>query len=194
MVNKQRSTELSQASTVKHKSWIKQQDTASITHFYIDYASGLYKYLKKILGAGPPDPEDVLHQVFEQVSQKVKISSVITPNAFLRRVAQNIISDELRKSIVQEKHKSNIATFVYGESSEKNNPETMYCAQEKLRIVTKALDQMPVKRRTVFIKCRVDGQSVTEVAQQLGYARPTISGELAKAMSDINKALLSGKN
>lgn len=159
-----------------------------IDELYSRHASNLLGYLRKLVGSGPPDPQDVVHASFEKLASIDCPESIENPHAFLWRTAQNILSSEKRSASVRARHSVNVADVFYSDSGSGAGPERVLLAYKELSAVVAALECMPTQRRTVFLMSRVDGLSLTEIAKRLGISRPAVSKRLLLALKELRRA------
>lgn len=160
-----------------------------LDQLYAEHRDTLYRYLAKVLGSGPPEPEDIVQASFERIAARTDLSEIDDPAAFLRRTARNLISDELRKKAVAAKHEPAIEGLYSEAKSDALGPERVYLGRSELSAVVDALRSMRKKRRDVLLGTRIDGLSVAEVARNMGLARSTASKHLARALEELDSAM-----
>lgn len=160
-----------------------------INELYQRHAGNLLGYIRKLVGRGPPDPQDVVHASFEKLASLEFPDRVENPHAFLWRIAQNILSSEARSAAVRSRHAINVIDVFYSDSGDGVDPERVLLAHTELSAIVAALESMPEKRRTVFLMSRVDGLSLVEISQRLGISRPAVSKRLLLALQDLRKAV-----
>lgn len=56
-------------------------------------------------------------------------------------------------------------------------------------IITKAIEQLPPRCREIFVKCKIDGKSHDEVAEELGITVNTIESQMTIALKRLRIAL-----
>ncbi|GAB1449970.1 RNA polymerase sigma-70 factor [Draconibacterium sp.] len=63
---------------------------------------------------------------------------------------------------------------------------------EEMLVVSlqKAVDELPEKRRTVFLKCKIEGRKQAEVAAELGISIKMVEKHIAKAKKIIHEKLV----
>lgn len=65
-----------------------------IDDLYKRHAANLLGYVRKSVGSGPPDPEDIVHASFEKLVSLHNPERIENPHAFLWRTAKNILSSD----------------------------------------------------------------------------------------------------
>ena len=175
----------------RHRESEKEFDTedSTLERLYARQASNLRDYLRKLVGSGPPDPDDVVQAAFERIATKKNFSDIKNPSAFLWRTAQNIVTSEFRSATVREKHRENIQDVFYATKSDDCDPERVLIARVEVSSIFEVLKTMKPKRRDALLMSRVDGLSVSEIARRLGLARSTVSKRLALAMMELDAAV-----
>ncbi|MEM6484241.1 MAG: RNA polymerase sigma factor [Pseudomonadota bacterium] len=165
------------------------EDKRLLEDLYRQYANELRRYLGKILGSGPPDPDDICHEAFRRLAEAKNLREIKSLNGFLWRTAQNAIVSEQRRAAVRLKHTLNVEHTFYPEKGDGFSPERVLLARSELVAIQGALETMDAKRREVLIMSRFDGLSLAEIARRLGVARATVSKRLAQAMLELDAAV-----
>ena len=160
----------------------------TIESLYARHADNLRGYLRKLVGAGPPDPDDVVQAAFEKLANVKNPGQIKSPHAFLWRTAQNIVSSEFRSASVRERHAGNVTDVFYSEKSDSLDPERVLLATKELSAVMSAVESMPPARRTVLLMSRVEGLSLTEISERLGISRSAVYKRLSVAMTELHTA------
>ncbi|MEM8493655.1 MAG: sigma-70 family RNA polymerase sigma factor [Pseudomonadota bacterium] len=164
--------------------------TVAVAALYRDHARGLVSSVRKAFGAGPPDPEDVAQQAFQQLIERGDLSSIHNLKAFLWRIARNIVLGDKRSDQIRTKYDYEVEQLYFALGHDEITPERITMAKEQLSRVAEALRAMPEKRRRAVILHRVDGLSVTEVGHQLGISRQNASKHLVNGLADLNVMFL----
>ena len=164
-------------------------DKRLLEDLYRQYSEELRRYLSKILGSGPPDPEDICQEAFRRLAETKNLHKINSLNAFLWRTAQNAIVSEQRKSSVRTKHALSVEQIFYPEKGDGLSPERVLLARSELSVISDVLANMEEKRREVLIMSRFDGLSLADIARRLGVARPTVSKRLSQAMLELDAAV-----
>ena len=168
-------------------SGVKRRD--AIASLYARHAESLLTYLKRLVGTGPPDPEDVLQEAFTKIAKAENFDQIKAPHAFLWRTAQNIITNEYRSTAVRERHVDNVADVFYSKTGDVSDPQHVLVARGDAESVLNALEQMDPRRREVVLMNRVDGMTLTEIARRLNVSRSAVSKRLSRAMVELYDAV-----
>ena len=149
----------------------------------------LVNYLKKTLGGGPPDPEDVAQAAFVKLAERGNLSRIRNLSAFLWRTAQNIVTSDFRAAAVRRARAKDIAEIFVQSAADGLDAERVLMAKDELDVVFAVLKAMPAKRRKILLMSRLEGHSNAEIARRLGLARSTVSEHLARAMLELDAAM-----
>lgn len=161
---------------------------ATIEDLYIRHAENLRGYLRRLVGSGPPDPDDVVQAAFEKIATVGNLDRVKSPHAFLWRTAQNIVTSAYRHKSVRDRHEESVSDVFYSEKSDTLDPERVLLARKELSEVIRAVELMPPARRSVLLMSRVEGLSITEISERLGISRSAVHKRLSVAMTELHAA------
>ena len=145
--------------------------------------------LRRLFGAGPPDPEDVVQQAFQKLVERSDLSDIRDPEAFLWRTARNLVINEKRAQNTRSKRDFEIEHLFFPDRGVALSPERVTSAREQLALINETLGKMPVTRRRAFLLHRVQGLSLTETARRLHLSRSAITKHVYRAAADIDLAL-----
>ena len=151
------------------------------------YQTPLFAYLRRMLGA-PSDAEDVFQETFLRVynhRRRFRASAPFRP--WLYRIATNLCKDRLRYrrrhpaiSLETPQHADERAV---GErlADQTSSPELAARRNELALRLQAAIDDLPVKQRTVFLLARYDGMPYEEIARVLRIPLGTVKSRMNTA-------------
>lgn len=166
------------------------QDRARfMTHLFRQHYGELVGRLRKIHGAGPPDPEDVAQAAFSKLAALPDLGRIRSPRAFLFRTAINLginSSDKLRRgrNFVKSQMDGNFSPDV-----EEISPETVLMGKQDLERVARAIRQLSPKQKEILLRSRFRGQTYAEIRQATGWSEADISRQLTKVMALLQSGL-----
>lgn len=142
------------------------------------------------------DAEDILQDVWMQLSNLSDIGDLENVSAWLYEVARNKITDRSRK-------KSNLSLeeFVYEEEDggfnfkeillldDTGNPELAFFKEQFWKEFETALDELPENQREVFILNEMDDLTLREIAEQKGENLKTIISRKGYAVKHLRNKL-----
>ena len=144
------------------------------------------------------DAEDILQEVWYQLSNLTNIDAIDNTSAWLYSVSRNKITDFYRK-----KKTDNLEDYAYENeegdflvknallSDDSNDPELAMFKElfwDELRL---ALDELPENQRHVFIQNEMEDKTLQEIADESGEKLKTIISRKGYAVKHLRKKLFS---
>ena len=144
------------------------------------------------------DAEDILQEVWYQLSNLTNIDALENTGAWLYSVSRNKITDFYRK-----KKTDNLEDYAYENeegdfliknallSDDSNDPELAMFKElfwDELRL---ALDELPENQRYVFIQNEMEDKTLQEIADESGENLKTIISRKGYAVKHLRKKLFS---
>ncbi|MEM0912450.1 MAG: sigma-70 family RNA polymerase sigma factor [Pseudomonadota bacterium] len=160
--------------------------TPQVESLYKSYAKNLSAALRKMYGDGPPDPDDVSQQAFQQVIEKVDVSTIKNLKAFMWRTARNLMHDSLKSQHSRSKYDFEVEHLYFSQKGSHSSPETVILAREQLRAINEVLKKMPDKKRRAIMLYRMEGITHKEIARRLKISRPMVTKYIASAHAEIS--------
>ena len=142
------------------------------------------------------DAEDILQDVWYQLSNLSNIHELENIGAWLYRVARNRVTDKYRK-----KSTESLEDYIYenedGEFNFKeilllddsNNPELSYFKDLFWKELMDALDELPQKQKDVFILHEIEDVKLQDIADQTGENIKTIISRKGYAVKHLHTRL-----
>ena len=142
------------------------------------------------------DAEDILQEVWYQLSNLTNIDAIENTSAWLYSVSRNKITDFYRK-----KKTDNLEDYAYENeegdfliknallSDDSNDPELAMFKElfwDELRL---ALDELPENQRHVFIQNEMEDKTLQEIADETGENLKTIISRKGYAVKHLRKKL-----
>lgn len=116
-------------------------------------------------------------------------SAIESPRALLFRVARNLCIDEARRRKVAQEWVRSQA--VLGTPHAAPSGEYLLAQQRVLRRVVQTLEQLPPRRREVFLLFRAYGHSRVEIAQRLRITEMAVAKHVLRATLDCSRVFAS---
>ena len=144
------------------------------------------------------DAEDILQEVWYQLSNLTNIDAIENTSAWLYSVSRNKITDFYHK-----KKTDNLEDYAYENeegdfliknallSDDSNDPELAMFKElfwDELRL---ALDELPENQRHVFIQNEMEDKTLQEIADESGENLKTIISRKGYAVKHLRKKLFS---
>lgn len=131
--------------------------------------------------------EDLLQELFIKVwHNREEIDPERSFNAYLYRIASNLVMDSFRKLARDQKLETQIratTSEVYSYIEEK------IFEKEELALLQLNIDKLPPQRKLVFTMCKIEGKSYKEVSELMGISVNTVNDHVKKANSFLKSQL-----
>jgi RNA polymerase sigma-70 factor (ECF subfamily) len=131
------------------------------------------------------DSEDIVQETYLRLYDYRRTRTVADVGAFCFAVARNLIADHLRR-----RH----AHPTTAEPSEEivcpaPRADEILAYRERVEVLRQALRAMPAMRREVFLRRRLDEQSVETISAALDISRWAVEKHVSRALVDLRRAL-----
>tara|TARA_R110002050_G_scaffold20348_1_gene57663 strand:- start:52253 stop:52828 length:576 start_codon:yes stop_codon:yes gene_type:complete len=172
-----------------------EKKSRSITKTVKQFGDKLLGFVRQKVNS-EEDVEDILQDVWYQLTRLNDVEELENIGAWLYRVARNKIVDGYRK-----KSTESLEDFEYqneeGEVSFKdilllddsNNPEDAFFKELFWEELNKALQELPIKQREVFELNEIEGYTLQEIADKRGENIKTIISRKGYAVKHLNNKL-----
>lgn len=156
---------------------VQQGDQGAFGLLVQRYQNRIYSMALKMLHQ-QHDAEDACQQAFLQIWQK---RGLYNPkwrfNTWLYRIVANVCFDEYRRC----QRRQLTPDSLPAPSSAPPSPAQAYEQQERCRILSEALQYVPVEARLLLILCYMEGLSYAEAASIRGISVHTVKSQLRRA-------------
>jgi RNA polymerase sigma-70 factor (ECF subfamily) len=159
----------------------RARDEAAWKELYDANFDFVYRVARR-LGTPAGEAEDVVHDVFMIVYDKLDSFQEGRLTTWLYRIAANVVSDRHRKRRVREAFAS--LKFWIGATPEPG-PERIAEQRSASRAVDRVLARMAPKKREVFALFELEGLSGEEIAERLGCKVNTVWTRLHHARKEF---------
>lgn len=155
----------------------------------MEYRQELCGYIVSRFDVDASEAEDIVQSVFARFAEMESVQQVENSRAFLYKACINLAIDMRRRDKVRQGY---VESMVGGEGMEEPTsigPERQAESSQRLGILSRALWNMPGKRRKLLLMSRFDGLSFAEIARQVGLSEAAVRKHIAKALADCQRAL-----
>lgn len=159
---------------------------------YDRYFGQLVAGLRANYGSGPPDPDDIAQRTFEKLSARGGLDGIEDPEGYAWIAARNLMMTELRALTVRSSHIGDAEKSVAAFECDEFDPERVLIARDELDLVMRTLQEMPERRRNIFLAKRVEGMTAEAAGREYGVSRTAAIRHIAIATAAISEAL--GRN
>jgi RNA polymerase sigma-70 factor (family 1) len=151
---------------------------------YKEYSSRLYCFALGYLKS-EAEAEELVQEVFTRIWEKrTELKEELSFKSFLFTIAFNIIRKHFRtKAYLSEYFKTRAGDDLDMQTSQKTTFDSLY------QYVTELVDQLPERRKEIFIKSRLEGHSIREIAEDMKISHKTVENQLTDALKFIRTNL-----
>jgi RNA polymerase sigma factor (sigma-70 family) len=160
---------------------------AELARLYRRYRDTVHRYVRRQVGKGPPDPDDVVQAAFERLATVKNSETVENPEAFLVSCARNYVIDQRRRVAVRlayARQEGETSSDVY----EQDAPLVLV-AEQRWAAVEKAILQLDERSQRMLICNRIHGLSCAEIARRERCSPTLVKSLIARALLKCQQAL-----
>ncbi len=175
------------------KELVASLQRGSLTAFeslFESYSQKLYRfsfsYLKSEI-----DAEDIVQEIFLKLwENKSSIKTGTSFQSYLFTIASNAIRKNFKKNARIKKFQVDLF-----ESLAIENPalEEQPNFEELLSKLDLLIEQMPIRRKEIFLKRKKEGKSVRDIASEMEISDKTVENQITEAMNYLRKSFSGDK-
>jgi RNA polymerase sigma-70 factor (ECF subfamily) len=135
----------------------------------------------------PDDAHDLVQDVFFRLARLRGTGHVLErPQAYLRRIASNLLKDRAKSAARQ-----SIALHVVADEERLAGPDQqgLLESRDMLRRLEAAMMRLRPRTREVFMAHRVEGLTYAEIAEQTGLSVKGVEKQMSKALVQLDRLL-----
>jgi RNA polymerase sigma-70 factor (ECF subfamily) len=131
------------------------------------------------------EAEELVQEVFTKIWEKrADLKKELSFKSFLFTIAFNIIRKHFRtKAHLFEYFKTGFFSEPDMQTSQKITYDSLY------QYITELVNQLPERRKEIFLKSRFEGLSIKEIAEKLKISHKTVENQLTDALKFIRTNL-----
>ena len=170
-----------------------RQDVTALLASFRDNYRDLLRFLTRRTGDAERAADLAQDTYLKLAALSPASGEIRNPRAYVYRVAGNLAIDTLRRD-------GRIAAdFTILEAGDvvadpTPSPETRVIAQQRLRLLEAALDELPTKPRLALLLNRVEGRTFAEIASRLAVSESMVAKYIAHALRHCRDRLARGDN
>ncbi len=155
------------------------------------YGTNLFGFIRGRVGS-QEEAEDILQDVWYQLSRIIDLEEIENISAWLYRVARNRITDRFRKkepillSGNDDESLSDLFELLTGDAE---TPEEFFFKELFWQELQLALDELPQKQRDTFVWNELEDQTLQEIADRTGEKLKTVISRKRYAVQHLRNRL-----
>lgn len=163
---------------------LKQDDTHALSRLYYNHVKQLQYFILKA-AKSPFLVEDIVHDTFVKIWEN---RDNIDPNQPFKPYLYTIAKRHLINLLKRARHESSIMEEIKKYALEtENSTELLLDYSESNFIFKEAVKCLPERCREVFVRCRMQGLTYKQAADELGIAESTVNNQMVKALKSIRE-------
>ena len=145
-----------------------------------EYSGRLYRFINGYLKSDT-EAEEMIQDIFTKIWEKRKdLREELSLKSYLFTIAFNMVRKYFRnQAVISEYLHSGIGEELDLHTSGEISYNSLY------NFVTELVEQLPERRRLVFVKSRFEGKSIKEIADELKISHKTVENQLTDALKFI---------
>ena len=137
------------------------------------------------------EAEDLTQEVFVRIIASATFEEIERADAFIFKVASNLLRDRNRKILRQKSHHSlpmdeAVIDEIAEQFVEERGPERVLLGRERLSDVLGALGELGERTRNIFILFRLEGMKQKDIAALYGISASTVEKHVMKAVMHLS--------
>jgi len=158
----------------------------AIVRLYRDHHAHVRAFAQRLIGDGAL-AEDLVHEVFLELPRALaRFRGECSLRSYLVSIAARRAHRLIRSAARRRAMETRLAREPAGSPS---RPDTQAENLELARLLTRALDELPVDQRVAFVLCEVEERTSTEVGTMLGEKDATIRARVFLAKKKLREAM-----
>ena len=165
---------------------LKKSDIFAFNEIYRRYSQKVYNFTVKHI-SNTADIEDTVQEVFITIwNHRAYLDENQSFNGYIFTITLNLIRKFYRSEIKNRKLAENLLFSERSYSDITNNTINFKSINE---LVQQLINQLPPKRKEVYILSRINGLRNDEIAQKMNISKKTVENHLNLALKELRKNL-----
>lgn len=163
---------------------VSRGDKKAFSAIYNHFEPRLFTFVLKMTKSRVT-AEEIIQELFIKIwANRTKLTNVDNPGAYIYTMATNATFNYLKKEArgvaMTEQLKRDTATC-------QNSTEEVINFYESRTIIMRAVEQMPIQRRTIFLMSREQGLTNQEISHAINLSPNTVRNHLNEALRSLKK-------
>ena len=153
---------------------------------FYKYKDKLFRFAFSLL-KNEEDAREIVQEVFIRIwNKRMEIDSKKSFKSFLFKISYNLVVNMLKKRMKDEQFRNHLVAYF---SSETYNLDEQLDYDILVKKVNKAVENLPSKRKQIYVLSREVGLTNQEIAQKLGITKKTVENQINLALKHIRNTL-----
>lgn len=165
---------------------LANENMLALEELFNFYYPRLYNFSKSFLKI-EDGIDDILQEVFIRIwNNRKEIINSDTFNSYIFTITRNLLLNELRSRLNNQKLKDNILHASLAEEYASFEKVEFAELKEKVDVL---INELPAKQKEIFTLSRVEGMSNKEIAEKLNISAKTVEYHISQSISIIKSKL-----
>ena len=133
------------------------------------------------------DAQDLVQDVFFRFARmRESLPSLERPQAYLRRIAANLLKDRAKANF---RHSASLHVVADEEALPGLDQHRLLESRDMLRRLEAAMMRLRPRTREIFMAHRIDGLTYAEIAERTGLSVKGVEKQMSKALAQLDRML-----
>ena len=147
------------------------------------YSGRLYNFVLKYL-KNAADAEELVQVVFVKIwENRENLQSELSFKSYLFTISLNLIRKHFNKKAIALRYIESLhENYLQQPLDTFSKDEDYESIMEKINLI---IEEMPPRRREIFIKSKLEGKSSKQIAEELGISNGTVDNQVSEALHQL---------
>lgn len=165
---------------------LQKGNVAAFDSLFEVYSSRLYAFALKYL-KNESDAEELVQEVFVKVWENRRtLKSELSFKSYLFTISLNHIRKHFNKKAMALRYMESLQNMTDGAAETSLSNEDYESVMKKINLI---IEEMPPRRREIFMKSKLEGKSSKEIAAELGITSGTVDNHVSEAIHHLRLRL-----
>lgn len=165
---------------------LRKGNVAAFDALFEVYSSRLYSFSLKYL-KNESDAEELVQEVFIKVWENRKsLKTELSFKSYLFKISLNLIRRHFNKKAIALRYFDSLQHDKPISNDPLLNNEDYETVIQRINLI---IEEMPPRRREIFIKSKMDGKSSRQIAAELGISSGTVDNHISEAIHQLRYRL-----
>lgn len=169
---------------------IKSGDQEHFSRLFTENYGNLLSYACRLL-CDESEAEECVHSTFchlWDIRGRVEIRDSVRSYLF-RSVYNRAVSTLRQRKIISRYEEKGLADLYFTRVIQSPQAELRLITSETRKIIENAIDSLPGRCREIFIRCKINGQTYSQVATSLEISEKTVENQMTIALKKLREKL-----